>query len=263
MYKKSELENKEDARWILLALFSGLFSHFLYLLSLFGQEKSELVQVFSLNAGFYIFLFSLIFTVSQRMVPFFTRGKIPGYLINKSKYLLPSVYFLLLIKVIFLSMQNVFLNLIIDSLLFMYFIEELFRWKLPFRRSEAILWILHISLLWIPVGFLVSIFEGILFFQDIYFEKAVLHLFALGFFLSILLGFATRVILGHSGAVPFANKTTVFCFIALQFLVLLRFFAALLINTQYWYKLTITLSVFLLLCILLLWSFKYLKILLK
>ena len=263
LYKESKVEDKYDAKWILISFFTGLIAHFLYFLSFFEFQYSYLLHSLALNAGFYLFLFSLIFAVSQRMVPFFTRGKTPGYMINKSKYLMEIVYVLLFLKVILLSFDSLLLNLLADIPLFVFFTKELLRWKLPIKNSEAILWILHLSLLWIPIGFFVSICESLLYFYGIYFEKAVIHIFALGFFLSILLGFATRVVLGHSGQTPHAKKITVYCFIFLQFLVILRFISALFINTNFLYLLFIKITLLLLLLTLCLWSFKYLKILLK
>ena len=263
LYKESKVEDKYDAKWILISFFTGLTAHFLYFLSFFEFQYSYLLHSLALNAGFYLYLFSLIFAVSQRMVPFFTRGKTPGYVINKSKYLMEILYVLLFLKVILLSFDSLLLNLLADIPLFVFFTKELLRWKLPIKNSEAILWILHLSLLWIPIGFFVSICESLFYFYGIYFEKAVIHIFALGFFLSILLGFATRVVLGHSGQTQHANKITVYCFIFLHFLVILRFISALFINTNFLYLLFIKITLLLLLLTLCLWSFKYLKILLK
>jgi len=263
LYKESKVEDKKDAKWILISFFTGLSAHFLYFLSSLPFEYSALIHSFSLNVGFYLYLFSLIFAVSQRMVPFFTRGKTPAYVINKSKYLMEIVYTLLFLKVIIMSFDSLLLNLLADIPLFVFFTKELLRWKLPIRKSEAILWILHLSLLWIPIGFFVSICESLFSLNEIYIEKAVIHIFALGFFLSILIGFATRVVLGHSGQTPYANKVSVYCFIFLQVLVIFRFISALLINTSSLYLFFLNMTLLLLLLTLCTWSFKYLKILLK
>lgn len=265
MHKKSISLSKNDTKWILIAYASGIVSHIIYLISIFDFEYNYIVQRISLNSGFYLFLFALIFAIAQRMVPFFTRGKTPGYIINKSKNLMPIVYSLLVFKVIILSFDNVSLNILCDLPLFVFFLRELIKWKFPIKNTIPIMWILYLAIFWIPIGFLLSITESLVSILEInfYFEKAVLHTFALGFFLTILIGFGTRVILGHSGRTPFADKFTIFIFIFVQFIVLIRIVASLFINTESLYNNTLLVSSIMLILGLLLWSSKYLKILLE
>ncbi|NQY21373.1 MAG: NnrS family protein [Campylobacteraceae bacterium] len=264
MHKKSISLSKNDTKWILISYASGIISHIIYLISIFDFEYNTILQRISLNAGFYLFLFALIFSIAQRMVPFFTRGKTPGYVINKSKNLMPIVYSLLVFKVIILSFDNSSFNILSDLPLFVFFLRELIKWNFPIKNTIPIMWILYLAIFWIPIGFLLSITESLVSILDIdfYFEKAVLHTFALGFFLTILIGFGTRVILGHSGRTPSANKFTIFIFIFVQFIVLMRIIASLFINTELYIN-TLVLSSFMLILGLLLWSSKYLKILLE
>ena len=107
------------------------------------------------------------------------------------------------------------INLIADIPLFIIITKELIRWKLPLFKVPAIMWILYLGLYWIPLAFLISIIEGLMAFYDpnIVFEKAVIHTLALGYFITVLIGFGTRVILGHSGSTPHANKFAIFIFV--------------------------------------------------
>ena len=127
------------------------------------------------------------------------------------------------------------------------------------------MWVLYLGLYWIPIAFLISIIEGIISFYDplIVFEKAVIHTIALGYFITVLVGFGTRVILGHSGNTPHANNFTIFIFIAIQVVTLLRLFTSLSMNFDLNYMFLLNLTAILLVFTLFLWSIKYITILIK
>lgn len=265
IHKKSIIKVKEDTKWVLISFAFGLFSNFLFIISFIEFEYSYVLKLISINSGFYLFLFMLIFSIAQRMVPFFTSAKIPDYKINKSKYLLEIVFTFLFIKVIFLSMGKIELNFLVDIPLFIVFTREFIKWKIDYRKVTAIMWVLFLSLYWIPIGFFVSSLESVfhLFNSSIVFEKVVIHLFALGFFSTILLGFGTRVVLGHSGNTPTANKFTTIIFLVFQVVVLFRVFAGISINFSFDYQFIINISAVLFLITFILWGINYLPYLFK
>ncbi|WP_419777506.1 NnrS family protein [Malaciobacter marinus] len=265
IYKNSKVTNKYDAKWILICFFAGLISHILFYISFFDVSFSFTLKKLAINSGFYIFLFGIIFAVSQRMIPFFTQVKVPEYKINKSSKIMEIFFFLMLLKVIAMFFENAYFSLISDTLFFVFFVNELIKWKLPIFKVSAIMWVLYLSLFWIPLGFFISILENSFSILniDFIFEKASLHAFALGYFTTILLGFGTRVVLGHSGRTPYANSFTKFLFLALQGVIILRVFASFTLNSNLNYVFWINISSFFLLLILILWSSSYLKILLK
>ena len=82
IHKKSLMKIKEDTKWVLIAFFVGLISHFLFIVSSFEFNYSYIVSKIAINSGFYLFLFMIVFTISQRMIPFFTTAKAPDYKIN-------------------------------------------------------------------------------------------------------------------------------------------------------------------------------------
>ncbi|WP_419764130.1 MAG: NnrS family protein [Arcobacter sp.] len=262
---KSTTKDKKDTFWVLISFFIGLVANFIFICSFIQSDISQLLQQFSINSGFYLFIFMLIFSIAQRMVPFFSSAKIPGYKINKSKYLLESVFVLLVLKVFILTFLTTPYNLPIDIALFAVFAREFIKWKISVRNISAIMWVLYLSLYWIPIGFFLSSVESILYLYDnsIVFEKSIIHVFALGYFCTILLGFGTRVTLGHSGAVPTANNFTVILYLAFQLVVLLRLFTAYSINFSFDYLFFINLSAISFLLLFILWSSKYIVILLK
>ena len=265
IHKKSLMKIKEDTKWVLIAFFVGLISHFLFIVSSFEFNYSYIVSKIAINSGFYLFLFMIVFTISQRMIPFFTTAKAPDYKINKSPKLLETIFSLLVLKVVLLTFDNVKLNLIADVPLFILIVKELIKWKLPTFKVPAIMWVLYLGLYWIPVAFFISIIESTMAFisPEIFFEKVVIHTIALGYFVTVLVGFGTRVILGHSGSTPHANNFAIFIFVSIQVITLLRIFASFSTNLGLNYQFLLNLTAILLVIGLLLWSSKYITILLK
>ena len=265
IHKKSLMKIKEDTKWVLIAFFVGLISHFLFMVSNFEFNYSYIVSKIAINSGFYLFLFMIVFTISQRMIPFFTTAKAPDYKINKSPKLLETIFSLLVLKVVLLTFDNVKLNLIADIPLFILIVKELIKWKLPTFKVPAIMWVLYLGLYWIPVAFFISIIESTMAFisPEIFFEKVVIHTIALGYFVTVLVGFGTRVILGHSGSTPHANNFAIFIFVSIQVITLLRIFASFSTNLGLNYQFLLNLTAILLVIGLLLWSSKYITILLK
>lgn len=265
IYQNSKAKNKEDTKWVLIFFASGLLSHFMFLISFFEFEYSYKIKSIAIYMGFYLFLFGIVFTISQRMIPFFSQVKVPDYKINKSKNLLPLIFSFLVLKVFLLSFEMPYLNLIADIPLFILIVKELIKWKLPMFKVPAIMWVLYISLFWIPVAFLISILEGFvdLFSINFVFEKAVIHTIALGYFVTVLIGFGTRVVLGHSGRTPHADKIAIFIFMFVQVVALIRIFTSFSLNTNLDYIYFINISSILLILGLLVWSSRYLGILIK
>ena len=265
IHKKSLVPIKEDTKWILIAFFAGVINHGLFIISNLNFPYSYEVSKFAINGGFYLFIFMIIFTISQRMIPFFTTAKAPNYKINKSQNILKLVFVFLALKVVLLSFDNVKINLIADIPLFLIITKELIKWKLPLLKVPAIMWVLYLGLYWIPVAFGISIIESLMAFYDpnIIFEKAVIHTLALGYFITLLVGFGTRVILGHSGSTIHANNFAIFIFISVQIIVILRIFTSFSLNFGFDYVALLNLTASLLIIGLFLWSSKYIVILIK
>jgi len=265
IHKKSIVKVKEDTKWVLISFAAGLFGQVLFLISNFDIPYSYELSKFSINTGFYLFLFMIIFSISQRMIPFFTTSKAPGYVINKSKNLLLVMFGLLILKVVLLTFDNAKLNLVADIPLFILIVRELIKWKLPIFKVPAIMWVLFLALYWIPFAFGLSIIESLMAFvaPEILFEKVVVHTMALGYFITVLLGFGTRVVLGHSGSTPTADDFAVFIFISVQVITLFRIFTSFSLNFESGYTFLLNITAILLIIGLIIWSNRYIRILLK
>jgi uncharacterized protein involved in response to NO len=93
----------------------------------------------------------------------------------------------------------------------------------------------------------------------IYLEKSPLHALALGYFTTVLVGFGTRVILGHSGRTPKADAYAVTLFGLIQAMALIRIIAG--IFPQFGYLHAVLTVAALWIVIFGLWSKRYIHIL--
>lgn len=212
IYAKAPEAMRHDPRWILTGFIMGLLAHFLFILALAGVDDSAVAIAMNL------YLVFVTFAVGQRMVPFFSHS-----FAEKNEKFVPTVFAALMIKVIAVNFNISFLEIFIDIALGLLILMEIRRWKLPWKGSPAILQILHVSLYWLVIALilggverLVEVLGGLAFMQmDV-------HMLALGFVTTMLIGFGTRVTLGHSGQPPHADATTLKIFYLLQAVVLGR-----------------------------------------
>lgn len=265
MNAKSSMVNRYDTRWVFVALAMGGISQLLFICLLLGVGGYVLGR-FAVNVGFFLYLFMMVLIFSQKMIPFFTEGKIEGYRSNKSRFFLEPVFGLLICKVVLLSNGLASYGFAIDFLLVAVISREIIKWRLPFFKAEAILWVLYLALLWVPVGFFIFFLDGLNQYlsggETITYEKIHLHTLALGFFTTLAVGFGSRVILGHSGRKPIADRYTISLFGLVQFLVLVRITSGLSLNLDAnWYVMLILVSAVLWLLLFLLWSVHYMKML--
>ena len=251
---KSTVTNKADTTWMLRSFALGAVGQVLFITDTFAPTYA-----IALGISFYLYLFFIVLIVSQKMMPFFASNSIVGYTINKSKHFLLSVFIALIAKVVLEALSiNAF---VADSALFGIITYELLKWRLPFKKSPPILWVLFLSIWWTPIGFglfVVQDFSSLL-GHTIYLEKSPLHALALGYFTTVLIGFGTRVILGHSGRTPKADAYAITLFGLIQIMALIRIIAG--IFPQFGYLHAVLTVAGLWIIIFGLWSKRYIHIL--
>lgn len=214
IYKNGKAVDKQDAFWILTAQYFGLVSHGLFILSIWIYE----LQALAINISFYMYLIFLTFSVAQRMIPFFSHSYEP-----KSEKLVLVVFVLFLFKTIFSTLDLKLAEIVLDVLLGLYLLREFISWRLSPFNSPAILWVLHLGLFWLPTAlFLSALSLGAELLLEINFYFLNIHLLAIGFLTTILIGFGTRVTLGHSAQSPHADKFAIGIFYFVQVVVILR-----------------------------------------
>jgi uncharacterized protein involved in response to NO len=214
-------QEKSDQYWILVAVALGMVSHMFFILSLW----MPILHNVSIQISIYLYLFLLTFTVAQRMIPFFSGKPIEKH-VERFRVIVGLLSLHVLLETIL--PHSSFLT---DFVLAYLIGKELARWELPFPHPNPMIWILHISLFWIPVAFFISGLSNILTLsQSTDFLFIDIHTIVLGFILTILIGFGTRVTLGHSGQEIKADKWTILLFYWTQIVVLMRIITSLAVS---------------------------------
>ena len=220
IYENSKVQNKRDSYWILSAKYFGVLGNILFLIVLLKEYfvyKIDFLPI-AINFSFYLYLVLLVFSVAQRMVPFFSNS-----FVEISNKFLKIVFILLILKTALVITDKKATQMVVDIFLGVLLIVEFHKWKLPIFNSPAILWVLLLALFWLPASLIIS---GFLLASDLFlhisFNYLNTHLLAIGFLTTMLVGFATRVLLGHSGLAIYANRSTIAIFIAIEIVLVLR-----------------------------------------
>ncbi len=215
-YRKSNIEERHDPFWILVAFCFGALSSILFILSLFFPS----FQTLAVNIALYAFATGTVFAVAQKMVPnFFTLyyGVVQP---QKEKTVMPVVMASLFAISVFKSLSMPAPTIIAN--MFGIGASVYFLWKnrFIFRISPPILWILQVGMVWFMLGFVGGIAENMT-------ESVLLqaHIFGAGFISTMAIGFGSRVALGHSGRKIEADKLTTAIFVTFTIVVLIRLFA--------------------------------------
>jgi len=237
LYKASVMEDNHDILWILLSMSAGGVAHLLFVIGYFSN--SIWLISLAIQIAIYLYLFLVAFSVAQRMVPFFSHR-----IIERDELFVRNVA-LLLVGHIILEIIKPHLSFISDFALMYIVAKELLDWELPFPNPNPLLWILHLSLFWVPVAFLFSGFASIIsIFSDINFMFLDIHILVLGFIFTILIGFGTRVTLGHSGNQLKADRLTTILFYWTQVVIISRIVTSIIFsfgwNFLFWFDITVT-----------------------
>jgi len=255
IFNNGRSPDKTDSLWILVANYFGLAGHLLFFIAvLFGLY--ELVPT-AINITFYLYLVFLAFSVGQRMIPFFSHSWA-----EKNPNFIKIVFVLFLLKSIFSSADIKIAELLIDIVLALYMLREFLRWDLHPFQSPSILWVLHLALFWLPTAFgLSAISLAAALFLDTSFYFLNIHLLAIGFLTTVLIGFGTRVTLGHAGMPPQADRFATGIFIFIQVVVLLRSLFSINVAFGWGLNFLFDISFTAWLLLFLLWGGRYAKIL--
>jgi len=208
--------DKTDSYWIMTAQYFGIGGHLLFIVAI-AFNLFDIIPT-AINITFYLYLIFLAFSVGQRMIPFFSHSWA-----EKNPNFIKIIFVLFIFKSIFASADFKIGEIVIDIILASYMLKEFLRWDLHPFASPSILWVLHLSLFWLPTAFALSaitLTAELVFDTSFYFLN--IHLLAIGFLTTVLIGFGTRVTLGHAGMPPQADRFATAIFFFIQLVVLLR-----------------------------------------
>ena len=151
--------------------------------------------------------------IGNRVIPSFTANAIPGISQYKNQYLTRAAIISSVITFSLLMVSSIgILNAQLCFITAVFHLVLLWGWRPLATRSKPILWILHISYLWIPMGF---IFMGLaqLGLMTIY---PALHIFGIGATGGLIIAMITRTALGHTGRLLIAGSGEIACYLGIQ-----------------------------------------------
>lgn len=213
---------------------------------------------FAKTGGIWLLLLPIFFTVSHRMIPFFSANVIKEYDIVRPYALLWSVLLLSLLHALFEYFALPAWSWMADLPMAIIALYLSWRWRLLQSLATPLLAMLHIAFAWLGIAMLMYATQSLvlLFTGEWILARAPLHALGIGFFGSMLLAMASRVTLGHSGRQLAADRTTWRIFLLFQCVALLRVvadFAPLAVSPVPFY---LTAALLWLLCFAV-WSAKY------
>ena len=240
-------------------------SIFMNLVFLFGVVFLLIEVTSGVNLSlliFFAYLVSLVFLVAQRMVPAFYASYKQELIWQKPTYIREIAVVIFLSLGLAIELESIFLMKIVSFVAMLFSSYIIFNLNI-YKKTPAIISILVVAFVWLEIGFIVLFVESIF---EIYTLKLALHIFALGFVATLLIGFGSRVVMGH--AVPsqkiHADKLTQFVFVLTQVLVVSRIVASLLaLGSSAVFMGFLHLSSMLWIVLFIIWSFRYAKTLFR
>lgn len=252
IHQNATVTDKEDQQWILIAMAFGWVAHLLFIIGMWLPFAYSL----SIQCAVYLYLFLLTFTIAQRMVPFFSHTPI-----QKHKERFKVIIGLLVVHIV-LELIQPHSSFLVDFFIAYLMGRELYRWKLPFPNANPLIWVLHIALFWIPVAFFMGGASSIVSLSSgLDFLSLEIHALALGFLVTILIGFGTRVTIGHSGNAMKVDKWTVLLFYWTQVVVVMRLLTSMAVANGWEFFTFVDLSVTVWLVLFGLWASRFFGVL--
>ena len=202
----------------------GALSYLLWLLS-----DSTVFVNFSMQAGPWLYLLPVFFTVCHRMIPFFGSCVLPDYRMVKPSWSLPVLVLCVCGHLILELMSARAWLFLFDVPLAAMAIYHSMNWDPRRALRIRLLAVLHIAFAWLGIGMALYALQSLvlLLTGELILGRSPLHALGIGFFAAMVVGMVTRVTLGHSGRQLFADSFTWVCFLGVNVVAVLRISAEL------------------------------------
>lgn len=176
------------------------------------------------SGGIWWFLFPTFFSVSHRLIPFFSSTVLPEYKILRPEWTLWLMTFGGLLHGLLEISNAPAWTWLVDFPMAATAIWLSRSWRLRQSFHVRILAMLHLAFVWLGIALLLygvqslSLLAG----MDFTLNRAPLHALMVGYFAAMLVAMSTRVTLGHSGRPLTADNTAWTIFLTIQTAALLR-----------------------------------------
>jgi len=229
--KNAPAKNKRYETIILSALSFGALGVACY--GWWIVSDNWLFMQLAITFGIWLYLVPLLFTVSHRMLPFFSSNIIEHYTLFQPASTL-WIFLVGCIAHVTLSInnQNQWLFLA-DIPLAAVALLHTIRWQIQRSFKDRLLAVLHMAFFWLFIGLsLFSIQSLVLQISGEHIlGRSPLHALSIGFFASMLIAMASRVTMGHSGRMLVLDKMSWGLFIGLQLAAVTRVLSDLLFDS--------------------------------
>jgi len=224
-FKQAPAQNKRYEKVILGALISGALGVTSYGWWIYS-DNWQFMEL-AITAGIWCYLLPLLFTVSHRMLPFFSSNIIDNYTIFQPAYSL-WIFLTGCVAHFLLSVFNLPEWLFLaDIPLAAIALMHTIRWQLLASFKDRLLAVLHMAFFWLFIGMVLFSAQSLLLQAtgQYILGKSPLHAITIGFFASLLIAMASRVTMGHSGRMLILDNMSWLLFLGLQLTAIMRIFS--------------------------------------
>jgi len=224
-YKNAPAQNKRYEKVVLAALISGALGVVSYGWWIY-TDNWQFMEL-AITTGIWCYLLPLLFTVSHRMLPFFSSNVIDNYTVFQPAYSL-WIFLTGCVGHFLLSVFNqpewLFLA---DIPLAIIALLHTVRWQLLRSFKDRLLAVLHMAFFWLFIGMVLFSIQSLLLQTtgQYILGKSPLHAITIGFFASMLIAMASRVTMGHSGRMLILDNISWLLFLGLQLTAIMRIFS--------------------------------------
>lgn len=220
--RKSTAADQRHARRLLIAMAMGAVT--LMMALLWVDSGGEALWAVARNCALWGMLLPIFLTVSHRMIPFFTQSALLNRPAWRPFWLLDLGLIGCGALVLTGVMAWAYAQAAIATLMALGLMYTSWRWGLWASLSNRLLAMLHLSFAWLGPALGLQALAAL----NVPIGAAPAHALGLGFCGTMLVGFVTRVSLGHSGQPLVADRGYWAIYLGLHLVALLRVTAAVL-----------------------------------
>ena len=225
----------DHARSCWLAVMVGVLGMAAFVAFLLGAPAD--FGTLAIKLGTFGVLLPIFFSVTHRMLPFFSGSVLAGYEVIRPRWSLLVVWPLLLVHASLEWRGLLGWLWLVDLPLLGIFVWHAIAWQPWKAMRPGLLAVLHLACAWLPVAFALYAAQDLFYAIDgrVVLGRAPLHALAIGYFGSTMVAMVTRVTMGHSGRPLQMGAVAWLCFALLQIVALIRVGAELSSDSWTWF----------------------------